>query len=144
MSDVADLQAKILRGIPMSDAMGYRITHLDATAITVEAPLDLAGAIGREAEPDRIVLVDCLTLWVTNLMMAEEDIDGAFGGLLAALEGAGGPVVLVSNEVGQGIVPDNAMARAFRDLAGILHQRVAGIADTVYFVIAGLPQKLKG
>ena len=112
--------------------------------ITVEAPLDLAGAIAREAEPDRIVLVDCLTLWVTNLMMAGEDMDAAFGGLLAALEGADGPVLLVSNEVGQGIVPDNAMARAFRDHAGILHQRVAGIADTVYFVIAGLPQKLKG
>lgn len=111
---------------------------------TLEAPLDIAGVITGETGPDRVMLVDCLTLWVTNLMMAEEDMDVAFDRLSAALRDARGPVILVSNEVGQGIVPDNAMARAFRDHAGILHQRVAAIADTVYFTIAGLPQKLKG
>ena len=111
---------------------------------TVEAPLDLAGAVDAEARPDRILLIDCLTLWVTNLMMAERDIDAAFDGFCASLEKARGPVIAVSNEVGLGIVPDNAMARAFRDHAGLLHQRVAALAGTVYFVAAGLPQKLKG
>ncbi len=121
----------------------HRARRADGWA-TVEAPLELAAAIAREASPKRILLVDCLTLWVTNAMLAEYDMDAAFAALLSALDGASGPVILVSNEVGQGIVPDNAMARAFRDHAGILHQRVAGRADTVYFVTAGLPQKLKG
>lgn len=89
------------------------------------------------------VLVDCLTLWVTNLMMDEADMDVAFAELEEALKGAHGEIVLVSNEVGLGIVPDNAMARAFHDHAGRLHQRIAAMADEVWFLVAGLPQRMK-
>ncbi|MBC7281230.1 bifunctional adenosylcobinamide kinase/adenosylcobinamide-phosphate guanylyltransferase [Hoeflea sp.] len=111
---------------------------------TIEAPLDLAQALADHARPDRPILVDCLTLWVTNLMLGEHDIAQAFDGLAATLPGLEGPVVFVSNEVGLGIVPDNAMARAFRDHAGRLHQSIAGLADEVHFVAAGLPLKMKG
>ncbi|SOE09443.1 adenosylcobinamide kinase /adenosylcobinamide-phosphate guanylyltransferase [Hoeflea halophila] len=111
---------------------------------TVEAPVKLAEALVANAGADRPVLVDCLTLWVTNLMLGEEDLDVAFDGLCAALPGLPAPVVFVSNEVGLGIVPDNAVARAFRDHAGRLHQKIAGLADEVYFVAAGLPLKMKG
>ncbi|ORE91655.1 bifunctional adenosylcobinamide kinase/adenosylcobinamide-phosphate guanylyltransferase [Aurantimonas sp. 22II-16-19i] len=113
---------------------------------TVEAPLDLVGALRREAGPGRMILVDCLTLWVTNLMLEERDVAAEAAALAACLAGEGpkGPVVLVSNEVGLGIVPDNAMARAFRDHAGRLHQEIAALAGAVFFVAAGLPMKLKG
>ena len=109
-----------------------------------EEPLDLPGALERVAATDTVVLVDCLTLWVTNLMMAERDIDSDFNRLAKLISSLPGAVVFVSNEVGLGIVPDNAMARAFRDHAGLLHQKIAAIADEVYFVAAGLPLKLKG
>jgi adenosyl cobinamide kinase/adenosyl cobinamide phosphate guanylyltransferase len=108
---------------------------------TVEAPLDLAGAL-REAGP-RPVLVDCLTLWLTNLMLGEHDIPAATAALEAALAARVAPTVLVANEVGLGIVPDNALARAFRDQAGLLNQRIAALAGTVLFIAAGLPLTLK-
>jgi len=111
---------------------------------TVEEPLDLKGALLQQAQPSRFVLVDCLTLWVTNLMMAERDIAAEGRDLVAALSKLGGPVVFVSNEVGLGIVPENRMAREFRDHAGFLHQAVAAAADEVYFMAAGLPLKMKG
>ena len=111
---------------------------------TVEAPVNLADALAANTIANRPVLVDCLTLWVTNLMLGEEDLDVAFDRLCAALPELQSPVVFVSNEVGLGIVPDNAMARAFRDHAGRLHQKIAGLADEVYFVAAGLPLKMKG
>lgn len=109
-----------------------------------EEPLDLCGALALTASTDRAVLIDCLTLWVTNLMMAECDQASEANALVSGLALLPGTIVLVSNEVGQGIVPDNAMARAFRDHAGLLHQKVAAVADEVYFMTAGLPQKLKG
>ena len=111
---------------------------------TIEAPVNLTDAMVANTIADRPVLVDCLTLWVTNLMLGEEDLDAAFDGLCASLPELRAPVVFVSNEVGLGIVPDNAMARAFRDHAGRLHQKIAGLADEVYFVAAGLPLKMKG
>ena len=129
------------------DEMRERVGHHKARRagwMTIEEPDDLEGVIAREAAPDRVLLVDCLTLWVTNLMMAEADIDARGEALCAALADARGPVVLVTNEVGLGIVPDNAMARAFRDHAGRLHQTVAAVAGTVYFTAAGLPLKMKG
>jgi adenosyl cobinamide kinase/adenosyl cobinamide phosphate guanylyltransferase len=104
---------------------------------TIEAPLDLAAAL----EAPEPVLLDCLTLWVTNLMLAGQDPDWL--GLLAALDSRTAPTVIVSNEVGLGIVPDNALARAFRDVAGRLHQRVAARADHVVFMVAGLPMVVK-
>ena len=99
---------------------------------------------GLECPPDRAVLVDCLTLWVTNLMLEERDMGVAFAKLAKAIEAAPGRIVFVSNEVGLGIVPDNRMARAFRDHAGRLHQQVAAIVPQVYFIAAGLPLKMKG
>jgi adenosylcobinamide kinase/adenosylcobinamide-phosphate guanylyltransferase len=111
--------------------------------LTIEEPLDLAGTLRRAARPDRPVLVDCLTLWLSNLMHAGRDVAAETTALTACLGALAGPVVLVSNEVGQGIVPDNALARAFRDHAGRLHQAVAAVADQVVFVTAGLPMALK-
>ena len=111
---------------------------------TVEAPLRLAEAIRRESVPRTCLLVDCLTVWLGNLMHHGHDVDTARAALLESLAAAAGPVVLVANEVGLGIVPDNATARAFRDHAGRLNQAVAGLAGRVYFVAAGLPVRLKG
>jgi adenosylcobinamide kinase / adenosylcobinamide-phosphate guanylyltransferase len=111
---------------------------------TREEPLDLAGAIQAHARHGAPILVDCLTLWLSNLMHARIDIAAETEKLCTALARAKGPVVLVSNEVGLGIVPDNKLARRFRDEAGRLHQRVAQTARDVVFVAAGLPLALKG
>jgi len=108
--------------------------------VTREVPLDLAAALADQARP---VLVDCLTLWLSNLMAAERDIAAETARLAGALAASSAPVVLVSNEVGLGIVPDNALARAFRDHAGRLHQAIAQVCDRVEFVVAGLPLVLK-
>jgi adenosylcobinamide kinase/adenosylcobinamide-phosphate guanylyltransferase len=110
---------------------------------TVEEPLDLVGTLQRECTPERIVLVDCLTLWLSNLMVAGRAVEAESAQLLEALPGLEGPVLLVSNEVGQGIVPDNVMARKFVDHAGFLHQGIAERADAVVFMTAGLPHHLK-
>ncbi|KMO19405.1 bifunctional adenosylcobinamide kinase/adenosylcobinamide-phosphate guanylyltransferase [Methylobacterium platani] len=111
---------------------------------TVDAPRDLASAI-RQAPAGRPVLVDCLTLWLTNAMLDEAaDLAAEVDGLVEACRAAAGPLVLVSNEVGLSIVPENALARRFRDEAGRLHQRLAAIADRAVLVVAGLPMILKG
>ncbi len=107
----------------------------------VETPLDLAPVIA--AHRDGALVVDCLTLWLSNLMHAGRDPDAETGMLVDAL-GAAGRVILVSNEVGLSIAPENALARAFRDHQGRLNQRVAAAADHVEFVAAGLPLLLKG
>ena len=111
---------------------------------TVEAPIELAEAIRRESAPRACLLVDCLTVWLGNLVHHGHDVDAARDVLLESLAAAPGPVVLVANEVGLGIVPDNAMARAFRDHAGRLNQAVAAVAGHVYFVAAGIPMTMKG
>jgi len=111
---------------------------------TVEAPLALAETIAAEATPDRPLLVDCLTLWLSNLMLAEVPLDREFGRLGAALREAAGPVVLVVNEVGLGLVPETPLGREFRDAAGRLNQEMAALANRVVFVAAGLPLVLKG
>jgi len=106
---------------------------------TVLAPRDLAGAI-RGLEDVRCCLVDCLTLWVSNLLCAgsdQEAILGAFDRVLEAARGSGAEVVFVSNEVGCGIVPENALARAFRDVAGLVNQSLVRAADEAYWVVAG-------
>ena len=110
---------------------------------TLEAPLDLVGVLGSACGPDRAVLVDCLTLWLSNLMGADKDVAAECDRLIAALPALAGPVVFVSNEVGQGVVPDNELARAFVDRAGRLHQDLAAVADRVVFMTAGLPGDLK-
>ena len=104
---------------------------------TVEAPLELAPAL---ATPHP-VLLDCLTLWTSNLLLAEQTPDWPM--LLAALDARAAPTVIVSNEVGLGIVPDNALSRRFRDAAGHLHQRLAARADRVVFMVAGIPLVVK-
>jgi len=108
---------------------------------TIEAPLDLAGALA-QVGPQETAVIDCLTLWVSNLMHADLDVAAETDRLLAAL--AGRDALLVANEVGLGIVPDNALARRFRDEAGRLNQRMAAAADRVVFVAAGLPLWMKG
>jgi adenosylcobinamide kinase/adenosylcobinamide-phosphate guanylyltransferase len=110
---------------------------------TVEAPLDLARAL-RDVTREEAVLVDCATLWLSNRMLAGDDLPAAEAELLAALAGCPAPVAVVSNEVGLGIVPDTALGRRFRDAQGGLNQRLAAQADLVVFVAAGLPLVLKG
>jgi adenosylcobinamide kinase/adenosylcobinamide-phosphate guanylyltransferase len=110
---------------------------------TVEAPHDLAGAL-RAAPAEAAVLVDCMTLWLSNRMLAEADMDHEIERLEAALVEQKGTVVLVSNEVGAGIMPDNALARRFQDLQGTLNQRIAARASRVVFMVAGLPLHVKG
>ncbi|HSK39279.1 MAG TPA: bifunctional adenosylcobinamide kinase/adenosylcobinamide-phosphate guanylyltransferase [Arenibaculum sp.] len=110
---------------------------------TVEEPLDLVGAIGRHADAEGAVLVDCLTLWLGNLMEAGLDAQAEGRHLAESLSALPGRILLVSNEVGLGIVPDNALARRFRDEAGRLHQALAARADHVVFMVAGLPMTVK-
>lgn len=109
---------------------------------TLEAPHDLVGAL-RDAPTDAPMLVDCLTLWLTNRLLAEADLPTERATLVAALTARTAPTFVVSNEVGLGIVPDNALARRFRDAAGRLNQQVAAAADSVLMMVAGLPLKVK-
>jgi len=111
--------------------------------LTLEEPLELPHVLVTATQDGAAVLVDCLTLWLSNLLQHSRDVGGETQSLVASLPRIGGPVVFVSNEVGLGIVPDNALARAFRDQAGFLHQAIAAAADRVYFVAAGLPLLLK-
>ncbi|MCS0496385.1 bifunctional adenosylcobinamide kinase/adenosylcobinamide-phosphate guanylyltransferase [Ancylobacter sp. MQZ15Z-1] len=110
---------------------------------TLDAPHDLATALAG-LPADRPVLVDCLTLWLTNRMLAGADVAAESAALAAALGACKAPLVVVSNEVGLGIVPDNALARRFRDAQGRLNQMVAEKADRVIFMVAGLPMRVKG
>jgi adenosylcobinamide kinase / adenosylcobinamide-phosphate guanylyltransferase len=110
---------------------------------TIEEPRDLVGTLRRECNERRAVLVDCLTLWLTNLMVATRPVRTETARLIELLRGLPGTLVLVSNEVGLGVVPTDAMARAFIDQAGWLHQRIAEQADDVVFMAAGLPLHLK-
>ena len=107
-----------------------------------EAPLDLVQAL-IETDGGGARLVDCLTLWLSNLLHSQHDWSQEVAQLAQALPRQRSPVVLVTNEVGSGIVPDNALARAYRDAAGHMNQTIAGVADEVEFVVAGLPMKLK-
>lgn len=109
---------------------------------TIEAPRDLAGALAAHGKTP--VLVDCLTLWLSNVLLADADVDAEIAQLEGSLAHVAAPIVLVANEVGFGIVPDNALGRRFRDLQGLLNQRIAARADRVILVVAGLPLTMKG
>ena len=110
---------------------------------TLEEPLKLDAALASAAGQGRPVLVDCLTLWLSNVMLGGGDVDQAADDLVRALEGVAVPVVLVSNEVGLGVVPDTPLGRAFRDAQGRLNMRMAERADRVVLMTAGLPLTLK-
>lgn len=111
--------------------------------VTIEAPLDLCSALG-SAKPEEVVLVDCLTLWLTNHLLAEHDLEAESAKLLNALQNCAAPVICVTNEVGWGIVPMDALSRRFRDEQGRLNQRVAAASDLAVAVLCGLPLALKG
>ena len=110
---------------------------------TLEAPLDLPAAVESAVGVD-VVLIDCLTLWLSNLMFAGRDPAEATAALMAAMHASGTPVILVSNEVGLGLVPETPLGRAFRDAQGRLNQAVAARCRSVVFVAAGLSLSLKG
>ena len=110
---------------------------------TFEAPLDLVAMLRASDAPDRFILIDCITVWINNLMFHQRAIETEIATLCEAISTVRGHVVIVSNEVGSGIVPDNALARAFRDEAGRANQRLAAAADEVILVVAGLPLMLK-
>jgi len=135
---------------PYDDEMRERIRrHQDSRGSgwkTVETHIDLPSAMAESSRIGRVVLVDCLTLWMSNILLdsAQADaVDWHIAELIARLGDVACPTILVSNEVGMGIVPENALARRFRDLVGILNQRVAARADTVVFMAAGIPMILK-
>ncbi|MEV4931941.1 bifunctional adenosylcobinamide kinase/adenosylcobinamide-phosphate guanylyltransferase [Sphingobium sp. LMA1-1-1.1] len=111
---------------------------------TIDAPMDLPSALSEAALRADAVMVDCLTLWLTNLMLAQADVAKARATLAEAIAACPLPVVLVSNEVGLGIVPDNVLARRFRDESGWLNQQMAALCDEVILMAAGLPLRLKG
>lgn len=127
----------------MTDRIARHRADRDARWHTVEAPLALPEAIRTADAPDAVLLIDCLTLWASNLLLADADADAATAQLCTALAGTRARILLVANEVGLGIVPDNALARRFRDIAGTLNQRVAAVVDCVDMVAAGLPFALK-
>jgi adenosyl cobinamide kinase/adenosyl cobinamide phosphate guanylyltransferase len=126
----------------MAARIGAHRARREANWRTIEAPRDLAATL--KACGTTPVLIDCLTLWLSNLVLANADIDAETERLERALAAAKAPVVLVANEVGSGIVPDHALGRKFRDLQGALNQRIAARADRVVLVVAGLPLVLKG
>ena len=136
----------IATGEPRDNEMAARIAEHRARRgdewQTVEAPHDLAAALAA-VPAGAAVLVDCLTLWLTNVMLAGADVDAEISRFERALEERTGPVILVTNEVGLGIVPENALARRFRDAAGRLNQRLARLADRVILLVAGIPMKVK-
>lgn len=132
----------------LDEEMATRISHHQAERgggwETVEAPLDLVEAIAQASPAGQVCVVDCLTLWLSNLMHHDRDVTAEMERLCAELNQGAGEVILVSNEVGLGLVPETPLGREFRDAQGRLNQAVAAVCDTVEFVAAGLPIKLKG
>jgi adenosylcobinamide kinase/adenosylcobinamide-phosphate guanylyltransferase len=131
----------------LDDEMSHRIERhkrdRGSSWETVEAPLQLPEAISQAGASDKAVLVDCLTLWLSNVMGANLDVVRETDRLVESIESATVPLVLVSNEVGMGIVPESPLGRDFRDEQGRLNQRIAACCDRVDFVAAGLPITLK-
>jgi len=121
----------------------HRSDRLGGGWRTVEEPIDLPGAIRTATAVNSVVLVDCLTLWLSNLMLGGHDTGAAQRALLDAIAVATGPLIFVSNEVGLGLVPETPLGRAFRDAQGHLNQTVAAAAEHVVFIAAGLPLMLK-
>lgn len=131
----------------MEERVGRHQADRDNTWTTIETPVNISESILDAGKSASVILVDCLTLWVTNLLMAdksEADILLEVEILAGALQSSACPVILVSNEVGAGIVPENSLARQFRDIAGFVNQKVAASVPDVFFTAAGIPIKIKG
>ena len=146
----ADRRVFIATSMPLDDEMKARVARHRAERgagwTTVEAPLALAEAIAENARNGCVILVDCLTLWISNMLLstgAPAAVEARIPHLIRTLAQASCPVVLVSNEVGAGIVPENKLARQFRDLAGTANQAVAAAANRVVWVVAGIPVTIK-
>ena len=136
--------------IPQDKEMEQRVLRhqqqRNNTWKTIEVPIFLPEAVNIHGVRGNVLLVDCLTLWINNLIMDDEDpanIDTHIRKLTRSLEQAECPVILVSNEVGCGIVPENKLARLFRDITGFANQKMAGCADRVIWMVAGIPQRIK-
>lgn len=136
--------------LPLDDEMRDRVARHQAERgaewSTFEAPLELPEAILDNCESSDVILVDCLTLWISNLFMESEALEPVFdhvGWLLNSLEQASCSIIIVSNEVGTGIVPQNKLARHYRDAVGWTNQRVAALADRVVWMVAGIPVRIK-
>jgi adenosylcobinamide kinase / adenosylcobinamide-phosphate guanylyltransferase len=128
----------------MRERIAHHQIQRGAGWVTVEAPVDLVTAISAQDSSGGTILMDCVTLWLSNLLLANMDCLVAVDQLVEKLKLSKGKIILVSNEVGLSIVPENKLARQFRDIQGIANQKIAAIADTVVFVAAGLPLVLKG
>jgi adenosylcobinamide kinase/adenosylcobinamide-phosphate guanylyltransferase len=147
----AEQKVFIATCVPQDDEMKRRVARHQKERsqnwVTVEAPLDLPQAIRQNSRTADVILVDCLTLWVSNLLMESEDennIEETISQFINALEKAACPIVLVSNEVGTGIVPENRLARQYRDIIGLVNQAVAKTAGKVIWMVAGIPVTIKG
>jgi len=127
----------------MRQKITQHIVQRGAQWTTIEEPFDLGPALAKQ-DSDQVVLIDCATMWLTNHMMAQHDIEAAQKALFSAIDSCPAQIVVVSNEVGHGIVPENALARKFREAQGRLNIALAGRADLVVQVNAGLPLVLKG
>lgn len=112
--------------------------------ITVEEPFDISGTLRDMQCRYEVILIDCLTMWLSNLMLNNMNALQEIDSFISLLSGIKSSLFVVSNEVGQGIVPDNRLSRDFRDMAGILNQKTAAAADEVFIVTAGIPVKIKG
>ncbi len=147
VTDAGRPRVYIATAQPFDDEMRAKIATHRATRgpdwRTLEAPYDLAAALAT-VTADEVALIDCVTLWLSNLMLSDQDAAGAEARLGQALALCPAPVVMVSNELGQGVVPDTALGRAFRSAQGRLNQRLAARAELVVAVMAGLPLLLKG
>ena len=128
----------------MQDRIRAHRERRDDSWITVDTPIDLVGSLTDHCGKGRAVLVDCLTLWLSNLFMADRNIEEAYRQLVDSVADKPGLKIFVSNEVGSGIVPENALGRRFRDVQGRLNQQMAAICDSVVLTVAGLPLVLKG
>lgn len=128
----------------MADRIAAHRARRGPQWLTIEAPTAAPEAIREAAGPDRALLVDCLTLWLTNLILSDRDWRPAADDLADAVASAPGRVILIANEVGLGIVPETPLGRAFRDAAGALNQQMAALCGRVAFIAAGLPLTLKG
>lgn len=127
----------------MTDRIDRHRARRGAEWQTLDAPLDLVGALAESDAVGRPRLVDCITLWVSNLMLAEHDWEAATAALTDLIPTLRAPVVFVTNEVGSGIVPENALARAYRDAAGLTNQRLAAACDELWLCVSGHPLKVK-